>query len=109
MTDKSFSGILARWHVSGGTSEDLRTMLISAGWAPPVEKPTRLDGPIAKMESRRRHHIRIAQMDEEYAEAAGDAHEATIMREKAVERRMKASDYELARNILVHIRQGSKR
>lgn len=83
-------------------------MLIKAGWAPPIEKPKRLDVAIAKLESRRKHHIRIAQMDEDYAEQAGDAHEATIMREKAVERRTKAADYKLARDILVHIRQGSR-
>lgn len=94
---------------SGGSSEDLRRMLIDSGWTPPIDHPKRLDNAINKLESRRRHHTRIAQMDEDYAEQAGDAHEATIMREKAAERRQKADDYKLARNILVHVRQGSKR
>lgn len=107
--EKKFSGIIDRWQATGGSHADLRSMLIKAGWAAPISKPTRLDVAIRKLESRRRHHIRIAQMDDEYAEQVGDVEEASICREKAETRRSKAMDYQLARDILVHIRQGSRR
>lgn len=109
MTDRTFSGIIARWQSAEGSSEDLKSMLLAAGWAAPIDKPTRLDTAIAKLETRRKHHERIAQMDEDYAEQVGDVEEATICRQKAAGRRQKVADYKLARDILVHIRQGSRR
>ncbi|HEU5091629.1 MAG TPA: hypothetical protein VFT30_03040 [Nitrospira sp.] len=104
-----FSRIIDRWKSSQGSADDLRNMLIEAGWTPPIEKPERLDVPIEKMRSRERHHDRIARADDDYASQAGDRHEEEIFRNKARGRRAKAAKYEYAADLLEVLRQAGLR